>query len=348
MTDEPEIIARIEGRAGRITLNRPRALNALSTGMCQGVIDALLPWRNDPAVEIVIIDHAGDRGFCAGGDIRVVSESGAGDGRLARDFFTAEYRMNELMFRYQKPIAAFMDGVTMGGGVGISMPGRYRIATERTVWAMPEGDIGFFPDVGEGWYLPRLPGHVGKWLGLTGARLKAADLMELCIATHYAESAKLPEIKAQLISSDARCDAILAPFKARPGPPPMTAVLDRIEQVYALPTVEKIVEALGASVAPDARAEREALLRKCPTSLKVTLRLLRSPPRRFVDNMIEEYRVAIHMTHRSDFREGVRAILIDKDNKPRWSPATLAETTEDMLDAIFSNLPPGEEWTPIP
>jgi len=347
MTDEPEIIAGIEGRAGRITLNRPRALNALSTGMCQGVIDALLAWRNDAGVQFVVVDHAGDRGFCAGGDIRVVSESGTGDGKLARGFFTAEYRMNELMFRYPKPIAAFMDGITMGGGVGISMPGRYRIATERTLWAMPEGDIGFFPDVGEGWYLPRLPGHVGTWLGLTGARLKAADAMVLGIATHYVESAKLPELKHELMSSDQSFDLLLSPFKAVPGPAPVNAARDRIEKIYALPTVEKIVEALGASVAPDARAEREALLRKCPTSLKVTLRLLHGCPRRFVDNMIEEYRVAIHMTHRSDFREGVRAILIDKDNKPRWSPATLAETTEDMLDAIFSNLPPGEEWTPI-
>ena len=143
--------------------------------MCRGVIDALLAWRNDPVVELVLLDHAGERGLLRRRRHPRLAESGAGDGKLAREFFTAEYRMNELMFRYPKPIVVVMDGITMGGGVGISMPGRYRIATERTLWAMPEGDIGFFPDVGEGWYLPRLPGHVGTWLGLTGARLKAAD-----------------------------------------------------------------------------------------------------------------------------------------------------------------------------
>jgi len=347
MNGESEIVARTLGRAGRLTLNRPRALNALSTGMCQSVIDALLQWRNDPAVQFVLLDHEGPRGFCAGGDIRVVSESGAGDGKLARGFFMAEYRMNELMFRYSKPIVVAMDGVTMGGGVGISMPGRYRIATERTLWAMPEGDIGFFPDVGEGWYLPRLPGHVGTWLGLTGARLKAADLMELGIATHYVESAKLAELKEQLVSSDASLDSLLAPFKASPGSPPINAMREMIEKIYALPTVEKIIEALAASPNADAQAEYHVLLRKCPASLKVTQRLLLRCPRRFIDNMVDEYRIAIRMVSRPDFREGVRAILIDKDNKPKWSPAKLAEVTEDMLDAIFAPLPPDEEWTPV-
>jgi enoyl-CoA hydratase len=342
-----ELIVRIEGRAGRISLNRSRALNALSTGMCQGIIDALLGWRSDPQVAIVLIDHAGDRGFCAGGDIRAAAQSGAGDLTIARDFFRTEYRMNELMFRYQKPIAVFMDGITMGGGVGISMPGRYRIATERTVWAMPEGDIGFFPDVGEGWYLPRLPGHVGTWLGLTGARLKAADTMVLGIASHYIESSQLPIVKEGLLGLEDSIDMILAPFKAVPGPAPVNAIRDRIEKIYALPTVERIVDALGASTAPDARAERDALLKKCPMSLKVTLRLLHGCPRKFLDNMVEEYRIAMHMVQRNDFREGVRAILIDKDNKPVWQPAELTEVTEDMVDAMFDPLPGGEEWTPI-
>lgn len=347
MAEDSELIVRKEGRTGRITLNRPRAIHALSTAMCQGIMDALIQWRTDPQVQLVMIDHAGERGFCAGGDIRAAAASGAGDISIAREFFMTEYRMNELMFRYQKPIAVFMDGITMGGGVGISMPGRLRIATERTLWAMPEGDIGFFPDVGEGWYLPRLPGHVGTWLGLTGARLKAADTMVLGIATHYVESTKLDEIKQGLVASDQSFDMLLAPFKAVPGAAPVNAARDRIEKIYALPTVERIIEALGTMSDPGALAERDSLLRKCPMSLKVTLRLLHGCPRRFVDNMIEEYRMAIHMVQRHDFREGVRAVLIDKDNKPRWQPATLAEITEEMVDAVFFDLPPGEEWTPI-
>ena len=192
------------------------------------------------AIEVVIIDHAGERGFCAGGDIRVAAESGAGDCRLAREFFMTEYRMNELMFRFAKPIAVFMDGITMGGGVGISMPGRFRIATERTLWAMPEGDIGFFPDVGEGWYLPRLPGHVGTWLGMTGTRLKAADVMELGIATHYVESAQVSGLKTKLIAGEVSLGDCVAPFKPPPGPAPIAAVHERIERIYCLPTVERI------------------------------------------------------------------------------------------------------------
>ncbi len=343
---EPEILARVEGRAGRITLNRPRQLHALSLGMCLGIVEALLKWRDDQQVQLVIIDHSGERGFCAGGDIRAVSQSGAGDKQLVYEFFLAEYRMNELMFRYPKPIIPFMDGVTMGGGVGISMPGRYRVATERTLWAMPEGDIGFFPDVGEGWYLPRLPGYVGTWLGLTGARLKAADLMELGIATHCVQSARIPAYKEQLIHSTMPVDQVLLSCKTLPGEAPVNAQRARIDRIYSLPSMERIMEALAADSSPEARAEREQLLKKCPMSLKVTLRLLRGPPRRFVDNMIEEYRIAVHMASRADFREGVRAVLIDKDNAPRWKPPTLAEVTDDMVEDVFADLP-GHEWTPV-
>jgi enoyl-CoA hydratase len=240
-----------------------------------------------------------------------------------------------------------MDGITMGGGVGISMPGRYRVATERTLWAMPEGDIGFFPDVGEGWYLPRLPGRVGVWLGMTGARLKAADVMELGIATHCAQSARVGALKHDLANSVTTIDSLFAPFKTPPGPAPIDAARDRIEKIYALPTAEKIIAALETDRSPEAQAERIALSRKCPMSLKVVLRLLRGPPRKFVDNMVEEYRIAIHMVKRPDFREGVRAVLIDKDNHPHWHPAALAEISDEMVEDIFADLPPGQEWTPV-
>ncbi|MBU2401141.1 MAG: enoyl-CoA hydratase/isomerase family protein, partial [Alphaproteobacteria bacterium] len=171
---EPEIIARVENGVGRISLNRPKAIHALNRAMCEAMTEALLAWREDAAVQSVLIDHAGERGFCAGGDIRMIAESGAGDASEAKAFFLAEYRLNHLMFDYSKPITAIVDGIVMGGGVGISEPAPIRIATERTTYAMPETGIGLFPDVGGGWFLPRLPGQTGVWLALTGARLKAA------------------------------------------------------------------------------------------------------------------------------------------------------------------------------
>ena len=166
MSETCEVLCRIEGSVGRITLNRPRAIHALTTDMCRRMTEALLAWREDPQVELVLLDHAGERGFCAGGDIRMLAESGAGDGRLAREFFFVEYRLNHLLFEYPKPTLAIMDGITMGGGVGLSRPCRFRVATEQTTFAMPETGIGLFPDVGGGWYLSRMSDHMGLWLAL--------------------------------------------------------------------------------------------------------------------------------------------------------------------------------------
>ena len=173
MTDDPEVLIRVQKNVGRITLNRPKALHALTQGMCETMIGALLDWQEDPEIYMILIDHAGERGFCAGGDIRMLAESGAKDGVEARAFFHTEYQLNHLLFTYDTPVVAIMDGVVMGGGVGISMPAHVRIATERTTFAMPETGIGLFPDVGGGWYLPRLPGKAGLWLALTGARIRA-------------------------------------------------------------------------------------------------------------------------------------------------------------------------------
>jgi enoyl-CoA hydratase len=179
---EAELNARVEGRVGRLTLNRPKALHALTGDMCDAMIAALMSWREDDSIAAVMLDHEGERGFCSGGDVRAAARSGRGDGREARAFFRKEYQLNALLFGYPKPVIAFMDGVTMGGGVGIARPARYRIATERTVLAMPEAAIGLFPDVGAGWYLSRLPGAVGLWMAMTGARLGSADCLLLGLA----------------------------------------------------------------------------------------------------------------------------------------------------------------------
>src|SRR5262245_32715720 len=212
-----DVLTFVSDAVARITLNRPEALHALTAHMCRNMAQALLSWSGDENVAAVMIDHMeGTRGFCAGGDIRLIAESGKGDGRQAREFFFTEYRLNDLLFTYPKPVIAIMDGVTMGGGVGISMPAKFRIATERTTYAMPETGIGLFPDVGGGWYLPRKPGQVGMWLALTGARLKAADCIAAGIATHCVEASKLTDLKQALTSGREDLSDVLGNFSSDP------------------------------------------------------------------------------------------------------------------------------------
>ncbi|HEX6860464.1 MAG TPA: enoyl-CoA hydratase/isomerase family protein [Caulobacteraceae bacterium] len=344
-----EVLCRVEGKVGRITLNRPQALHALNTAMCRSMIEALLAWRGDDAVWAVMIDHAGERGFCAGGDIRMLAESGAGDGAEAREFFFTEYRLNHLLFAYEKPVIVFMDGVTMGGGVGISMPARYRVATERTTFAMPETGIGLFPDVGGGWYLPRLPHHAGLWLALTGARIKAADCIALGIATDYETSDKLEAVKAEIIADPAAIEAILARTDADPGQAPGAFHRDDMERLFGGHSVEGIVEALEADGGEWARAQLATLKTKSPQTMKVAFRQLSEGAKLtdFADNMRMEYRIGARVVQRHDFIEGVRAVIVDKDNAPRWNPATLEGVTPAMLDAIFAPLPDDQEWSPL-
>jgi enoyl-CoA hydratase len=346
---ESEVLVRIERRVGRLTLNRPKALHALTTGMCRTMIDALQTWRDDPAVELVLIDHAGDRGFCAGGDIRAVADSAAGDGAAARAFFFTEYRLNELLFRYPKYVVAIMDGVTMGGGVGISRPARFRVATERTMFAMPETGIGLFPDVGGGWYLARMPDSLGLWLALTGARLKAADCELLGLATDYVESARVPELKAAIVADPAAVEGLLTEFEGDPGRPTIAAHQDEIHKVFGQDSVEAIFAALEAAGTDWAREQLAVLRTKSPQTLKVTLRQLRRGAQMtsFAENMAMEYGIAWHVVMRPDFREGVRAVLVDKDNAPRWDPPTVEQVTETLLDEIFAPPPPGEAWSPL-
>ncbi|MBN8841177.1 MAG: enoyl-CoA hydratase/isomerase family protein, partial [Sphingomonadales bacterium] len=207
-----DLIVEADGSVGRIRLNRPKAIHALNLAMCEGVLEALEAWRDDAAVRVITIDHAEGRGFCAGGDIRMLAASGAQDGAEARAFFHTEYRMNHRLFTYAKDIVAFMDGITMGGGVGISQPCRFRVATENTKLAMPETGIGLFPDVGGGWYLSRLPGRIGQFLALTGHRLDGAECYALGLATHYLPAERLAEAKARIAEGpQAVLDALAAP-----------------------------------------------------------------------------------------------------------------------------------------
>ena len=346
MTD---VITEIEGKAGRIRLNRPQAIHALTKDMCTDMIAALVEWRSDPEVGAVMIDHAQGRGFCAGGDVRMLAESGAGGGGQARAFFHEEYRLNHLLFTYVKSTIAFMDGITMGGGVGISQPCRYRVATENTRFAMPETTIGLFPDVGGGWYLSRLPGRVGQFLALTGARLDGAECLELGLATHYLPQEALEGVKAKIAQQPERIEAILEEAGVAPPPARIAANLDRIDRLFASDRYEEILAALEQDGSDWARKELATLSTKSPQACKVSLRLLADGARMrdFADEMRQEYGVAAHVVQRHDFVEGVRALLVDKDNQPRWEPATPEGVTDHVIDTIFAPLPENEQWTPL-
>lgn len=240
MTDDPEVLIRVEKNVGRITLNRPKALHALTLGMCETMIGALLDWQDDPEVYMVLIDHTGERGFCAGGDIRMLADSGAKDGVEARRFFHTEYQLNHLLFTYETPVVAVMDGIVMGGGVGISMPAHIRIATERTTFAMPETGIGLFPDVGGGWYLPRLPGKAGLWLALTGARIKGADCMRLGIATHFVEFGAVEGLKKAIIADPRRIEETLRKYRADAGKASLLGFEQDLNRLFVGESVEEI------------------------------------------------------------------------------------------------------------
>ncbi len=344
------VLARIEGSLGHISLNRPRALNALTTEMVQAMAAVLLEWRDDPAVSAVLLDHAEGRGFCAGGDVAAVRRSVLEEGgQEGRTFFRDEYRLNHLLFTYPKPVIAFMDGVTMGGGVGLSLPCQFRVATENTMFAMPEGAIGLFPDVGAGWYLARLPGRIGPFLALTGARLDGAECLWSGLATHYLPSEALNEAKRRIAEEPIRAMAVLDEL-AVPAPEARLARnADTIDHFFASDRLEDILAALAADDSKWAGKELATLRSKSPLTMKVALRQIAEGKDMtdFADEMRVEYRLVIRMIQEPDFAEGVRAVLVDKDNAPTWNPAEPEAITTEKLDALFAPMPAGEEWTPL-
>ncbi|WP_165187996.1 enoyl-CoA hydratase/isomerase family protein [Caulobacter soli] len=349
MTDQPEVLVRVQKNVGRLTLNRPQALHALTQTMCEIMIAALLDWQEDPEIYMVIIDHAGERGFCAGGDIRMLAHSGAGDGVEARAFFHTEYQLNHLLFTYETPVVAVMDGVVMGGGVGISMPAHYRIATERTTFAMPETGIGLFPDVGGGWYLPRLPGKAGLWLALTGARIKGADCLRLGIATHFVEFGAIEGLKKAIVADPRRIDDILKKYRADAGKAPLVSFEQDLNRLFVGESVEQIFEFLDADSSDWGKAQLATMKTKSPQTLKVAFRQLEAGAALtdFADNMAMEYRIGARVVQKHDFIEGVRAVIIDKDNAPKWDPAKLEDVSDAMLDEIFAPLPADQEWSSL-
>ncbi len=337
-----------KGNVGLIRLNRPGAIHALNTAMCATMLEQLEAWRVDIDIEAVLIDHAEGRGFCAGGDIRMLAESGAKDGVDARLFFHTEYRMNHKLFTYVKPIVAFMDGITMGGGVGISLPSRYRVATENTRLAMPETGIGLFPDVGGGWYLSRLAGRMGRFLALTGHRLDGAECLALGLATHYLPAAALDDAKSRIIADPRAIDSILTELSVSPPEARIIAHQADIDRLFASDKLEEVFTALAEDDGDWAQAQLKLLRTKSPQTMKVSLRLLHEGGlmHDFADEMRQEYAVGAHVVQRHDFLEGVRAVIIDKDNAPQWDPATPEGVTPHVIDQIFAPLSDDEAWTP--
>jgi enoyl-CoA hydratase len=348
MTDD--VLTFVEGGVGRIRLNRPKAIHALTTAMCEMMSAALLKWIGDPAVEIVIIDHAEGRGFCAGGDVVMLARSGSEDASDAKRFFFAEYRLNHLLFTYPKPTIAIMDGITMGGGVGISQPCNFRIATENTRLAMPETGIGLFPDVGGGWYLSRLPGRVGQFMALTGARLDGAECHYLNLATHYLEQSGVPDLIERVVKAPDRAKGALGAAANSVPEAKIEANLPLITKLFASDQLEEIIAALESDEGDWAEKELSTLRTKSPLSCKVSLRLLAEGADRssFADEMRAEYALAGRVVRTHDFREGVRALLIDKTGDPQWEPEIPEDVTDEMLDVLFAPLPRSEEWTPFP
>ena len=348
MTDD--VVVSVEGGVGRIRLNRPKAIHALTTEMCDAMSAALLGWIDDPAVEVVLIDHAEGRGFCAGGDVVMLARSGNEDGEQAKRFFFAEYRLNHLLFTFSKPTIAIMDGITMGGGVGISQPCDFRIATENTRLAMPETGIGLFPDVGGGWYLSRLPGRVGQFMALTGARLDGAECHYLNLATHFVEQSGLADLIDRILTAPARAKGAIGAASAPVPEAKIEQNLPQITRLFVSDRLEDVLAALEEDGGDWAQSELATLSSKSPLSCKVSLRLLAEGANRasFADEMRAEYALATRVVRTHDFREGVRALLIDKTGDPQWDPATPEEVTDEMLDVLFEPLPVSEAWTPFP
>ncbi|MFI1765100.1 enoyl-CoA hydratase/isomerase family protein [Streptomyces sp. NPDC020800] len=337
-TEEP-VLLHTSGRAAHITLNRPKALNALSHAMVRRIDEALTVWEHDPAVETVVVSGAGERGLCAGGDIRAVHDDARdGDGTASAAFWRDEYRLNARIARYPKPYVALMDGIVMGGGVGISAHGSVRIVTERSRVAMPETGIGFVPDVGGTYLLALAPGELGTHLALTGAQIGAGDALLCGLADHYLPAGGLGAFVDDLAEMPVR-DVLRRHVQPAPRGE-LAARREWIDACYAAGTVEEIVQRLLAHGDPAAKEAAETLLTRSPTAVKVTLAaLLRArrlgPLERVLD---QEYRVSCAALSTHDLVEGVRAQVIDKDRSPRWSPATLAEVTDADVERFFTPL----------
>ena len=338
MTDESEVLFERRGAVGLITLNRPKALNALTHGMCLAMKAQLDAWAVASAIKTVVVRGAGERAFCAGGDIRALYDSGRAGTPYALDFYRDEYVLDATIKHFPKPYVALIRGIVMGGGVGVSLHGSHRVADESTMFAMPETGIGLFPDVGGSYFLPRLPGETGMYLALTGARLKSAGAVNSGVATHFVPAANTDVLIERLAASEAP-DAAIAALAGNAGAPPLAEHQAAIDRCFAGTSVEAILSALDSAGTDWARATAATVRTKSPTSLKIAFRQLREGRKlEFDDCMRMEFRMVNRVIAGRDFYEGVRATIIDKDQSPKWSPATLEAVSDADIDAYFTPL----------
>ncbi len=340
-----EILFETRGALGLVTLNRPEVLNALTLDMIHALADRLGEWQGDERIAAVLIRGAGEKAFCAGGDIRAFYDLGDEGAAFVAGFFRDEYRLNRLIFRYPKPYIALIDGIAMGGGVGVSVNGAYRLVTEATVFAMPETGIGMFPDVGGSYFLPRRAGETGMYLGLTGARLGAADCLHTGIAHGYI-TASAHDRLIELLASGHDPAVTIQRLNQDAGEAPLAARRETIDRCFAGDSVEAIIGALEGEGGDWAAGTLDALAQKSPLSLKVAFRQLRAGRELdFESCMAMEYRLSQRIVPGREFHEGVRAAVIDKDRDPRWDPPDLAAVSDAAVEACFAPLPDGEGLT---
>lgn len=341
---EQELIFERKGGLGVITLNRPKSLNALTHAMCVAMHARLARWRVDDTVTAVVIGGAGERAFCAGGDIRALYESGKANVAEAVEYYRDEYRLNAAIKHFPKPFIAFVHGIAMGGGVGVSVHGSYRIVDTNTVFAMPETGIGLFPDVGGSFFLPRLPGEVGMYLALSGARLKSADVMYTGIGTHLIPMDDWGAVLERLAAAD-NPDGVLSEFAVAPGEPPLADHRAAIDRCFSQSSVETVLDALENSGGEWEQSCAATIRTRSPTSLKISFRGLREGAALSFDECMRmEFRMVNRVMTGHDFYEGVRATIIDRDYSPRWRPDTLSALTDADVDAYFA---PIEQELPV-
>uniref|UniRef100_A0AAR2L4R1 3-hydroxyisobutyryl-CoA hydrolase n=1 Tax=Pygocentrus nattereri TaxID=42514 RepID=A0AAR2L4R1_PYGNA len=336
------------GNAGVITLNRPKILNALSLDMIRQIYPQLKKWEKDSETDIVIIKGTGDRAFCAGGDIRSLADAGKVGDPLTQDLFREEYTLNNAIGTFKKPYVALISGITMGAGFGLSVHGQFRVATEKTLFAMPETAIGLFPDVGGGYFLPRLQGKLGLFLALTGFRLRGRDVQRAGVATHFVESEKLGALEKDLVElkspSVSDVAQVLNTYQGQSTldaekPFALQQHTGAIDRLFKASSVEEILENLQKDGSAFAQKQLETLAKMSPTSLKLTFRQMQMGAGMSLQEVfVMEYRLSQACMRGSDFYEGVRAVIIDKDQNPKWKPSTLAEVTEQLVEESFRSL----------
>lgn len=344
MNSESEILFERRGCAGFVTLNRPYALNAATDNMVRQLAKQLDLWENDSAIDRVVLRAVGERAFCAGGDIRALYEQyRAGEVQKSIDFWREEYTLNNRIKQYPKPYVSLIDGIVMGGGVGLSVHGAYRVAGDRYSFAYPEVGIGFFPDVGATHLLPRLPGKIGLWIGLTGLRVNADDGLYCGLATHRIASAEFSELQRAL-TTDESVPEILATFAEDRQKGRLEENHPLIDRIFALSSVEEILGALDGEMSEAAAKFARAIREKSPTSLKIAFeQVQRGGALDFAEAMRTEFRIVNRVAREPEFYEGIRAVVIDKDNAPKWNPAALEAVTAEKVASYFAPLADAEE-----